>query len=156
MKKIYSGFCRFEEILCGTTFIALIASILLSAGLRAFNVSVSWNIDIALLLLAWTSFLGADCAFRQGQLIGIDLFTRKLEPKRKIIVEILVLLFILTLLIILLVFGIKLCITDSMRQYGSLPISFSWAVLSLPFMAFSMSISAILKIRERFGALKSI
>ncbi|MDR0485765.1 MAG: TRAP transporter small permease subunit [Elusimicrobiota bacterium] len=154
MKKFYETFCRIEEIICGIGFISLVSLIFLSAILRGMSMSLSWNIDVALLLLAWSSFLGADCAFRSGQLVGIDLFTRSLPSKTKAIVEIAVLFLILALLIFLLIFGSILVTTDWSRQYNSLPISFSWAVLSLPVMSFSMSISAILKIKQRFANLR--
>ncbi|MDR3048703.1 MAG: TRAP transporter small permease [Elusimicrobiota bacterium] len=156
MKKIYNAFCKIEELICSVTFIALVAAVFLSAILRGLGVSVSWNIDVALLLLAWTSFLGADCAFRAGQLIGIDIVTRKFEPKTQNIVEIFVLLAILFLLAFIIIYGIKLVQNDWGRQYGALPISFSWAVLSLPVASFSMSISAILKIKSRIDELKKL
>jgi TRAP-type C4-dicarboxylate transport system permease small subunit len=149
MKKFYLAFCKAEETICGILFVALVSSILISAVLRGVGMSVSWNIDIALLLLAWASFLGADIAFRQGQLVGIDLFTRKLPHKTKIIVELLVLVLIFVLLFFFIVFGVKLVITDWTRQLNSLPISFSWIVLSLPLASFSMLISAIIKTKER-------
>lgn len=152
MKKIYSLFCKTEEIICGIFFVALVSSILVSAILRSVSMSMSWNIDVALLLLAWTSFLGADIAFRSGQLVGIDLFTRKLPKGAKIIIELIVLFLIVVLLIFFIWFGIKLVITDWMRQMGALPISFSWIVLSLPLASFSMLISAIIKIKERKSA----
>ena len=152
MKKIYSLFCKTEEIICGIFFVALVSSILVSAILRSVSMSMSWNIDVALLLLAWTSFLGADIAFRSGQLVGIDLFTRKLPKGAKIIIELIVLFLIVVLLIFFIWFGMKLVITDWMRQMGALPISFSWIVLSLPLASFSMLISAIIKIKERKSA----
>jgi TRAP-type C4-dicarboxylate transport system permease small subunit len=156
MKKIYSLFCKTEEIVCGVFFVALVSSILVSAILRGVGMSMSWNIDVALLLLAWTSFLGADIAFRSGQLVGIDLFTRKLPASTKIIIELIVLVLIVVLLAFFIYFGMKLVITDWMRQLNALPISFSWIVLSLPLASFSMLISAIIKIKERRSALKQM
>jgi TRAP-type C4-dicarboxylate transport system permease small subunit len=51
---------------------------------------MSWNIDLAMLLLAWTSFLGADIAWRSGQLIGIDIITRHLPSKVQKIISLLI------------------------------------------------------------------
>ncbi|MDR2708635.1 MAG: TRAP transporter small permease [Elusimicrobiota bacterium] len=156
MKKIYDLFCKVEAFVCGVGFLSLVAVIFLSAILRGFHVSMSWNIDVALLLLPWVSFLGADCAFRKDQLVGIDLFVRKLPAKLKIVVELIVLLLTFTLLVFLVYYGIMLTVSDWGRQYGSLPISFSWAVLSLPAASLSMAITAVLKITRGFKQLKSL
>ena len=80
MKKILKILDRIEKVVCGAGFILLVLLVFISAILRFFRVSMSWNIDLAMLLLAWTSFLGADIAWRSGQLIGIDIITRHL-PK---------------------------------------------------------------------------
>ena len=70
MKKFYEYFCRAEAILCGAGFIGLVVLVFGSAILRFFRMSMAWNIDLAMLLLAWSSFLGADIAWRSGQQIG--------------------------------------------------------------------------------------
>jgi TRAP-type C4-dicarboxylate transport system permease small subunit len=155
MKRLYALFCKAEETLCAICFIALVTVVFTAVIMRGFHVSFSWNMDIALLLLAWSSFLGADCAFRGGQLVGIDLFIRGFSKRNKVIIEIIVLFVILFVLIFITFFGIKLTITDWMRQYNSIPVSFSWAVMSLPVAAFSMIITDLLKIRDRFATLKN-
>jgi TRAP-type C4-dicarboxylate transport system permease small subunit len=148
MKKIYQVYCKIEEFVCGAAFLALITLVFVSAGLRAVHITFSWNIDMALLLLAWASFLGADCAFRAGQLVGIDIITRLFPKKIQKSIEILVLLVILGALIIFVIFGIKLVQSDWDRMYQSMPISFSWATMSLPVASLSMSISTIIKIKN--------
>ena len=80
MKKILKILDRIEKVVCGAGFILLVLLVFMSAILRFLRISMSWNIDLAMLLLAWTSFLGADIAWRSGQLIGIDILTRHLPP----------------------------------------------------------------------------
>ena len=81
MKKIYEKFCKIEVGFCCVGFILLVILVFGSAILRFMRVSMAWNIDLAMLLLAWTAFLGADVAWRSGQLIGIDLVTRYFPKK---------------------------------------------------------------------------
>ncbi|MDR2842002.1 MAG: TRAP transporter small permease subunit [Spirochaetaceae bacterium] len=147
MRKIYKALCKTEEIICGTFFVAIVILVFMSAVLRLFLISWSWNMDAAMLLLAWASFLGADCAFRYGQMVGIDLVTRQFPQKVQNIIAIAVLIIILAGLCLFAYFGIKLVLSDRHRSYSSLPISFSWATLSLPFAALSMILTTILKIR---------
>ncbi|MDR2471438.1 MAG: TRAP transporter small permease subunit [Treponema sp.] len=148
MKKIYHALCRAEVAVCGVGFVFLVAFVFLSAILRFFRVSMSWNIDLALFLLAWTAFLGADIAWRSGQLVGIDLVTRNLPGKAQKIIMLLVYLIVLTALALIIVFGLKLAWTERVRTYQSIPIPFSLVTVSLVAAALSMCLSTILKIRR--------
>ena len=148
MKKFYHALCRLEVAVCGVGFVFLVAFIFLSAILRFFRVSMSWNIDLALFLLAWTAFLGADVAWRSGQLVGIDLVTRSLPKKAQKIIALLVYVIVFAALVLIIIFGIKLAWTERVRTYQSIPIPFSLVTLSVVVAALSMSLSTILKIRR--------
>jgi TRAP-type C4-dicarboxylate transport system permease small subunit len=109
---------------------------------------MSWNIDLAMLLLAWTAFLGADVAWRSGQLVGIDLVTRRIPRPLQKIIEILIYIVILCALILIAVFGIRLAAAERLRTYQSIPIPYSLVTLSIVVAAMSMILSTILKIRR--------
>ncbi|MDP2790321.1 MAG: TRAP transporter small permease subunit [Rectinemataceae bacterium] len=148
MKKIYRWFCKVEEIVCGVGFGFLIFFIFISAVLRFFKLSMSWYLDLAMLCLAWTAFLGADVAWREGQIIGIDLVTRKLPVKVQRIVELIVLLIIAATLVVIVIFGSRLAWTDRVSRYQSMPIPLALVTLSLVVASFSMFFSTIQKIRK--------
>ncbi|MDR0624302.1 MAG: TRAP transporter small permease subunit [Treponema sp.] len=122
MRKLYHALCKAEVVICGTGFIFLVAFVFLSAILRFFRVSMSWNIDLAMFLLAWTAFLGADIAWRSGQLVGVDIVTRRLPPKIQKIIALLLYVIILGALIVIIIFGIRLAVTERVRKYQSIPI----------------------------------
>lgn len=146
MKKIYEYLCKAEVAFCGVGFILLIILIFASVILRFLSISMSWNIDLAMLLLAWTAFLGADVAWRSGQLIGIDIVTRYLPKKMQKAVLILVYAIILCVTVVICIFGISLSWTERVRTYQSMPIPYSLVTLSLVVATFSMSISTVGKI----------
>jgi TRAP-type C4-dicarboxylate transport system permease small subunit len=148
MKKLYQLFNKAEEIVCGTAFVSIVILVFASSIFRFLKITMSWNMDMAMLLLAWASFLGADCAYRRGQLVGIDILVRAFPKKLQKTIIIIVFVIILIALIIFAYFGLKLAISDSDRTYATLPISYSWATLSLPFAAISMIISTIIKIKN--------
>jgi TRAP-type C4-dicarboxylate transport system permease small subunit len=148
MKKIYRFLCKAEEIICGVGFVLLVALVFLSAILRFFRISMSWNIDMAMLLLAWTAFMGADVAYRSGQLVGIDLLTRNLPKKIQMIVQIIIFLIILAALGAIVFFGIRLAKSEWIRRYQSMPIPYSLVTVSIVFAAASMVVSTIIKIRR--------
>jgi TRAP-type C4-dicarboxylate transport system permease small subunit len=148
MKKIYQALCKAEVAICAAGFILLVALVFLSAILRAFRLSMSWNIDMAMFMLAWTAFLGADIAWRSGQLVGIDLLTKRLPFKLQKIIEALIYVIILFALVLIVVFGISLALTERLRKYQSIPIPYSLVTLSIVVAALSMVFSTILKIRR--------
>jgi TRAP-type C4-dicarboxylate transport system permease small subunit len=148
LRRVYKFLCRAEEIICGIGFVFLIAFVFLSAILRFFRISMSWNIDLAMLLLAWTAFLGADIAWRGGQLAGVDLITRNLPGVLQKIIQIAVYLIILAALAVIFVFGVRLVWTERVRTYQSMPIPYSLVTLSLVIAAISMLLSTALKIRR--------
>ena len=148
MKKVYNALCKAEAAICGAGFLFLVAFVFLSAILRFFRVSMSWNIDLAMLLLAWTAFLGADIAWRSGQLVGIDIVTRRLPAKTRRVIEILILCVIFCALAVIVVFGIRLALTERLRRYQSIPVPYSFVTISIVVAALSMMVSTINKIKR--------
>lgn len=148
LRSVYRFFCKAEELICGIGFMVLIGFVFLSAILRFFHISTSWIIDVALLLLSWTAFLGADIAWRKGQLVGVDLATRNLPKVLQKIIQILVYLIIGVALVIIAFYGLRLAWTERIRTYQSIPIPYSLVTLSLIVMAISMVFSTALKIRR--------
>ncbi|MCL1992328.1 MAG: TRAP transporter small permease [Spirochaetes bacterium] len=154
MRKIYRALCKAETALCGAGFIALVLLILLSAGLRFFRFSMAWNIDLALFLLAWTAFLGADIAWRDNKLFGIDIVTRRLPGLAQHLVRIAVLATILVGLSIIVIYGSQLAWFERTRRFQSIPVPYSFALLSLLVAAASMAFSTLLKIFHCAVAIK--
>jgi len=149
LRSVYKFLCKAEVLLCCIGFAALIALVFLSAILRFFSLSMSWNIDMAMLLLAWTAFLGADIAYRSGQLVGINLLTRNFPKKIQIIVEILIFAVILIALIAIVYFGIRLALVEKVRKYQAIPIPYNIVTFSIIIASASMAVSTIIKIKQR-------
>jgi TRAP-type C4-dicarboxylate transport system permease small subunit len=148
MRKLYHALCKAEAAACGAGFVFLVAFVFLSAILRFFRISMSWNIDLAMLLLAWTAFLGADIAWRSGQLVGIDIVTRQLPKKAQNIIQILIYLIVLCALVLIVVFGARLAWSERIRTYQSIPIPYSLVTVSLILASLSMICSTIIKIKR--------
>ena len=150
IQKVYKVMCKVEVVLCCIGFMGLVSMVFLSAFLRFFRVSMAWNIDMAMLLLAWTAFLGADIAYRSGQLVGVDILVRNLPQKIQQVVQIVVLLVILAALVIIIYFGSNLAHVERLRRFQSLPIPFSIVTLSIVIASISMLVSTIIKLKDRF------
>jgi len=148
MKKILKFLDLAEKVICGTGFIFLVLLVFVSAILRFFRVSMSWNIDLAMLFLAWTSFLGADIAWRSGQLIGIDILTRHLPSVVQKIIQLIIYIIIFFLTCVICYYGARLVWVERLRMYQSIPVPYSVVTMSLVVATFSMALSTIGKIKK--------
>jgi TRAP-type C4-dicarboxylate transport system permease small subunit len=148
LRAVYRFLCKAEEAICGVGFAVLVFLVFGSAILRLFRLSMAWNIDMAMLLLAWTAFLGADVAYRAGQLVGVDLLTRNLPKNMQKLIQILIFLIIGIALGVIVIFGFRLARLERLRTFQSIPIPFSVVTLSMTFAALSMLVSTIIKIRR--------
>jgi TRAP-type C4-dicarboxylate transport system permease small subunit len=110
---------------------------------------MAWNIDMAMLLLAWTAFLGADIAYRSGQLVGVDLLTRNLPKKVQLIIEIVIFIVIMLSLVAIVYYGTRLAVIERIRRYQSIRIPYSLVTMSIVLASASMVVSSIIKIKDR-------
>jgi TRAP-type transport system small permease protein len=148
MRKLYRWLCKAEEAACGVGFGFLIFFIFISAVLRLFKFSMSWYLDLAMLCLAWTSFLGADVAWRHGQILGIDLITRIFPKTAQRVIELAMLAVIMAALAVIFIFGIRLAWVDRLATYQSMPIPYSLVTYSLITASLSMFFTTIQKMRN--------
>lgn len=155
MKAIYRSFCKLEEVLSCTMFFSMTALVLCSALARLINHPLPWSIDVAQILLAWTCFIGADVAYRDKKLVGLDLFTRNLPEQVRNLIELLIQVLMLIALIIFIVVGLKLSYDSRMRFFQTLSVSYSLVTLSLPVSSALMSITACIKIAEIIAKMKN-
>ena len=146
MKKFYRGFCKAEEITVAALFFFMVCLVFSSAGARGLKHPIAWSLDIAQLLLAWCSFLGADVTLRYGGFIGLDIVTRRLPEKMQKIVKILVMLVMMTVLCIAAYYATTLGISNWKRKFQALGISYSWVNFSLSVASLLMLITSTIQL----------
>ena len=145
MKKFYKGFCIAEEAVCCAGFAAMVLLVFVSAVARGLSTPIQWSIDIAQLLLCWTTLIGADVAYRKHRFLGLDLITRHFPLKVRRVIDIVLDLLMLAMLVILIIYGVKLTISSWMRQFQTLKLSYSFVTMALPVMSFLLSITIIIE-----------
>ena len=146
MKKVYNAYCKVEEFLFSFLFAVMVALVFSSAIARGIGKPLAWSLDVAQLLLCWTSLVGADVAFRHDKFIGLDLFTRKMPVKVQKVLEIVVLVLMQVAFCIFIYYGVMLSIKSS---FQTLPISYSFVTIALPVMSALMTLTNILKITDK-------
>lgn len=149
MKKVYNAYCKAEESLFSFLFAVMVALVFSSAIARGIGKPLAWSLDVAQLLLCWTSLVGADVAFRHDKFIGLDLFTRKMPVKVQKVLEIVVLVLMQVAFCIFIYYGVMLSIKSWKRSFQTLPISYSFITIALPVMSTLMTLTNILKIIDK-------
>lgn len=149
MKKVYNACCKAEEFLFSFLFAVMVALVFSSAIARGIGKPLAWSLDVAQLLLCWTSLVGADVAFRHDKFIGLDLFTRKMPVKVQKVLEIVVLVLMQVAFCIFIYYGVMLSIKSWKRSFQTLPISYSFITIALPVMSTLMTLTNILKIIDK-------
>jgi TRAP-type C4-dicarboxylate transport system permease small subunit len=128
-----------------------VTAIFLSAVMRVAKMPIRWGLDVALLLFTWSTFLGADLAFRQYRLVRVDMLINKLPAKIQKALEAIVYLLILTAVIFMIIFGTKLTYISRVRSFQAMPgLSYSLITASVPVSMFLMLITAIVQIYDIF------
>lgn len=154
MKAVYRTFCKIEEFISCVMFFSMTALVLCSALARLVDHPLSWSIDVAQILLAWTCFIGADVAYREKKLVGLDLFTRNFSMKVRQLIELLIQILVLAALVIFIFVGIKLSYESRMRFFQTLPVSYSLVTLSLPVSSMLMCVTAVIRIVKIITGMK--
>ena len=149
MTKVYNAYCKAEEFLFSFLFAVMVALVFSSAIARGIGKPLAWSLDVAQLLLCWTSLVGADVAFRHDKFIGLDLFTRKMPVKVQKVLEIVVLVLMQVAFCIFIYYGVMLSIKSWKRSFQTLPISYSFITIALPVMSTLMTLTNILKIIDK-------
>ncbi|MEH7224072.1 TRAP transporter small permease subunit [Bacillus sp. JJ1566] len=145
MKKAYEYFCKLEESIVKLFLVTITLLVFVSAITRTFKYPLNWATDVSLLLFAWIIFLGADMALRNTDLVSVDIIIKRFTDKGQKFVVVLWNVVIIGFLVFLIFHGVPLAIESVDRLFQTLPISYSWATISVPIGSFLMIITTCIK-----------
>ncbi len=146
MKKFYETFCKTELTLAIFGLVTSVAVIFLSAMLRTFGRPINWGTDIALLLFTWSTFLGADIAFRAGKLVNVDILFNRLFGKPQKVMKLIIYLICLGFLVAMVYLGAIQSVKTWSRSFQGIPaLSYTWVTLSVPVSCASMTVTTLIK-----------
>lgn len=118
--------------------------IFLGAVSRIVGHPFGWTSDMGTFMLAWSTFLGGDIAFREGRLANLDILLKRLPVKAQKTVAVIVYTIIAAFLVCLIYFGISLTYTSRFRTFNGVQgFSYSWVTLCIPVTAFFMLVTAV-------------
>jgi TRAP-type C4-dicarboxylate transport system permease small subunit len=97
-----------------------------------------------LFLCAWTTFLAGDVAFRAARLVNVNVVVNLFPLNAQKAVAAAVYLIIMAFLLMLIVYGIKLCSTTSHRTFNGVPgFSYVWVTIAIPICCSFMFLTSI-------------
>ncbi|WP_243008988.1 TRAP transporter small permease subunit [Clostridium sp. AM58-1XD] len=144
---MYRKFCEGEMAVAIICLVTSVAVIFIAAVMRAAGHPINWGTDIALLLFTWSTFLGADLAFRQGKLINVDLLFNQLPQNMKKFMKLVIYAICLFFLCSMVYLGFVQSVKTWYRSFQGIPfLSYTWVTLSVPVACLSMTVTTIIKI----------
>lgn len=138
-----AGLNKVETIMVCAGLLVLIFTVFAAAVLRFFGVDMSVSTDLAQLVFAWVSFIGADLAMRKDKHMGVDMLIVKFPLAVRNGIYLFNYILILFFLLFAVRYGIDLCIVNAARKYQTLYISYSFATASCPVGCGLMCITAV-------------
>ncbi|WP_372394874.1 TRAP transporter small permease [Azospirillum sp. HJ39] len=140
MKSLYVK----AEAVLATTLLAVIVLLVFTAGItRWFGYPLVWSVDVAQLLFAWASFLGADLALRKHAHIGIDYLVKRLPARPRAVLDIVLALVVLAFLLTMTVKGYQLTMLNLERQFGDSGISYAFVTAAVPAGCLLLSVTLL-------------
>jgi TRAP-type C4-dicarboxylate transport system permease small subunit len=112
------------------------------------NRPIAWTEELASLLFAWLTFVGAYVGFRTQSHIRIDTFTMLLPVGFRRSIRGLVHVCVLVLLATFIWQGFSLAVTTWSLEFPALEISRSYLYLSLPIGAVLMALAVLIALRQ--------
>jgi TRAP-type C4-dicarboxylate transport system permease small subunit len=123
---------KIEESCVCVFLVLLIVLVFVAALFRSSGIDITWSVDIAQMLFAWATFLGADLALHKHKHVGVDLLVRRLPNVLQRYLLFFLYFLMLFFLGAIVFYGTRLCIANYQRFLYTLPISYSFVTAAAP------------------------
>lgn len=129
-----------ERIACLMLALMVICVFAAAVG-RSFGMPLIWSVDVAQLLFIWVCMLGANCALRRGEHVGVDALLQKLPLRRRLQLDLILYGLTLVFLWVMAGAGLRLTFVNPERTLGSVDFPYAWVTLAVPVGALLMSVT---------------
>ena len=149
MGRVYSVLCKAEAVIAGTALVLMVVLIFAGGLARLAHHPLNWTNDVATCLFAWSCFLCADIAWRNGGLMSIELATARLPAGPRRLVAFANLFIIGAFLVFVIGAGLHLSWVGRARTFqGIAGVSYSWVTMSLPVGGVLLLLTTMVKALE--------
>ena len=149
MKKFFEILNKTELAITMACVVGFTSVLMLGAVIRLVGHPLNWCNDVALLMLAWTTFLGGDVAFRAGRMVNVDILIARLPAKLQKVVAVAVYIILLAMMAVMVRQGIRLCANVGKRTLEGLPfLGYVWVAASIPTGFSLMFLTAVKRLHD--------
>lgn len=122
---------------------AIILLVFASAVMRSLMYPIVWSVDLAQLLFVWICMFGADLALKKKAHVGVDLLAKQFPIKLQNTITLGSYILCLLFLAFIAYYGSLLCVTNFLRKYQTLQISYSFGTAAVPLGSVLMILTVI-------------
>jgi TRAP-type C4-dicarboxylate transport system permease small subunit len=138
---------RIEAVIAGTFLVLMVLLIFAGGVARMVGAPLNWTVDVATALFAWACFLCADIAWRNDNLMSVDIVTARLPESLRGLLETINYLLISAFLLYVIGAGLWLSWISRARTFQGMPeISYSIVTLSMPVGGLLLLITTLRKL----------
>ena len=128
---IYKWIVKAEEFCSKLLLVAIIILCFISALARYMDFTVTWSLDLVLLLFSWFAFLACSQSTRRKANLGVDILTRHLSKKLQCGIELFNRLIMFGFMVLMTGWGAYMAQLNWKTKITTLNISNSYVTLSL-------------------------
>jgi TRAP-type C4-dicarboxylate transport system permease small subunit len=122
-----------DAVLAGATLVSMTGVAVVGVFYRfVLNDPLLWSDEVVKLLFTWFCFTGMSVVAKRGAHLRMDIFDFLLTLRIAGLLRLGSNAVVLTILLVLLVNGIELSVSQAGNQFASLPISRAWSFAALP------------------------
>jgi len=149
MRTFYARLVRVEALLAGLFLILMVALIFTGGVARMLAAPQNWTIDLASCFFAWACFLCADIAWRNDQLMSIELVTARLPRPLQRGLLYANYAIVAGFLVYVIYAGGWLAWVSRARSFQGIPgVSYSWVTASIAVGGVLLLVTTLLKVRR--------
>lgn len=156
LKKTNDIINKYELEVAKVGLASIIILVFIGAVSRTIKIPLAWTTDVSQLIFGWVIFLGADAAFTRKRHVGVEIIEARLSPKKRIYLLITWNILIATFLGLCMYYGFILYSKSLLRQFNTIPLSYSWLTLSVPVGTLLMFRTNMIQCIDNFNDLRTV
>ena len=148
---------KLDSFLASASLIVMTAVAIAGVFYRyVLNDPLIWSDEVIKLFFAWFCFTGMSVIARHGQHLRMDLISHFLPERLQVSLRLFGNLFVFGTALLLLGYGIKLCVSQVGNSFASIPISRAWSFAALPVGALMMASQLLPLVTKDIRSLRNV
>ncbi|MGG3823053.1 TRAP transporter small permease [Geobacillus thermodenitrificans] len=146
MEKVIIFVGKIEKILSTLLLGVIVLLVFFSSLLRYLGYPINGADTIAAALFVWLIYIGADQALRNDRHLGVDFIIKRLSPRIRYFISLIIYLTLLAFLLLITYVGVLLTMENNGRILGDLPVSYALVTIAVPIGTALMCLTTVTKI----------